>query len=69
MQAQVDPAAAGGLAAERKSAEDHDKSAEEAAASGRKTLASNCVQVQPDGWARGEREGYGGPRNVTSLLS
>ena len=22
--------------------------------------------VQPDGWARGEREGYGGPRDVTS---
>ena len=21
---------------------------------------SNCVLVQPDGWARGEREGYGG---------
>ena len=28
---------------------------------------SNCVLVQPDGWARGEREGYGGPRDVTSL--
>ncbi len=23
--------------------------------------------VQPDGWARGEREGYGGARDVTSL--
>ena len=22
---------------------------------------------QPDGWARGEREGYGGPYDVTSL--
>ena len=22
---------------------------------------SNCVLVQPDGWARGEREGYGDP--------
>ena len=31
-----------------------------------KTLAS-CVLVQPDGWARGEREGYGGLRDVTSL--
>ena len=30
-----------------------------------KTLAS--ALVQPDGWARGEREGYGGPRDVTSL--
>ena len=28
---------------------------------------SPCVLVQPDGWARGEREGYGGPRGVTSL--
>ena len=28
---------------------------------------SPCVLVQPDGWARGEREGYGGPRDVTSL--
>ena len=28
---------------------------------------SNCVLVQPDGWARGEREGYGEPRDVTSL--
>ena len=35
-----------------------------------KTLASGlilCVLVQPDGWARGEREGYGGPCDVTSL--
>ena len=24
-------------------------------------------QVQPDGWAQGEREGYGGPCDVTSL--
>ena len=24
-------------------------------------------QVQPDGWARGEREGYGEPCDVTSL--
>ena len=28
---------------------------------------SPCVLVQPDGWARGEREGYVGPRDVTSL--
>ena len=28
---------------------------------------SPCVLVQPDGWARGEREGYGGPYDVTSL--
>ena len=28
---------------------------------------SPCVIVQPDGWARGEREGYGGPCDVTSL--
>ena len=28
---------------------------------------SPCVLVQPDGWARGEREGYGGPCDVTSL--
>jgi len=41
----------------------------------RKTLAkcemsmrlSPCVLVQPDGWARGEREGYGEPCDVTSL--
>ncbi len=26
-----------------------------------------CVLGQPDGWARGEREGYGGPYDVTSL--
>ena len=26
-----------------------------------------AVLVQPDGWARGEREGYGEPRDVTSL--
>ena len=25
---------------------------------------SPCVLVQPDGWALGEREGYGGPRDV-----
>ena len=25
------------------------------------------VRSKPDGWARGEREGYGGPRDVTSL--
>jgi len=25
------------------------------------------ASCQPDGWARGEREGYGGPRDVTSL--
>ena len=31
-----------------------------------KTLAS-CVLVQPDGWARGEREGDGEPCDVTSL--
>ena len=29
-----------------------------------KTLA---IQIQPDGWARGEREGYGEPCDVTSL--
>ena len=28
---------------------------------------SPCVLVQLDGWARGEREGYGGPYDVTSL--
>ena len=28
---------------------------------------SPCVLVQPDGWALGEREGYGGPCDVTSL--
>ena len=28
---------------------------------------ARSVLVQPDGWARGEREGYGGPRDVTSL--
>ena len=28
---------------------------------------SPCVLVQPDGWARGEREGYGDPCDVTSL--
>ena len=28
---------------------------------------SPCVLVQPDGWARGERVGYGGPCDVTSL--
>ena len=28
---------------------------------------SPCVLVQPDGWARGEREGYGVPGDVTSL--
>ena len=32
-----------------------------------KTLASPCVLVKPDGWARGEREGYGEPCDVTSL--
>ena len=32
-----------------------------------KDTSSACVLVQPDGWARGEREGYGGPRDVTSL--
>ena len=31
------------------------------------TMGSRSVLVQPDGWARGEREGYGGPRDVTSL--
>ena len=31
-----------------------------------KTLAIS-VRVQPDGWARGEREGYGEPCDVTSL--
>ena len=37
----------------------------------RSELASHIlvkrVLVQPDGWARGEREGYGEPRDVTSL--
>ena len=28
---------------------------------------SPCVLVQPDGWALGGREGYGGPCDVTSL--
>ena len=28
---------------------------------------SPCVLVQPDGWAQGEREGYGEPCDVTSL--
>ena len=28
---------------------------------------SPCVLVQPGGWARGEREGYGEPCDVTSL--
>ena len=28
---------------------------------------SPCVLVQPDGWARGKREGYGEPCDVTSL--
>ena len=28
---------------------------------------SPCVLVQTDGWARGEREGYGEPCDVTSL--
>ena len=28
---------------------------------------SPCVLVRPDGWARGEREGYGEPCDVTSL--
>ena len=27
---------------------------------------SPCVLVQPDGWARGEREGYGEPCDETS---
>ena len=31
-----------------------------------KTLGNGSL-IQPDGWARGEREGYGGPRDVTSL--
>ena len=31
------------------------------------TLANKPCVVQPDGWARGEREGYGEPRDVTSL--
>ena len=26
-----------------------------------------CALAQPDGLARGEREGYGGPRDVISL--
>ena len=28
---------------------------------------SPCVLVQPDGWARGEQEGYGEPCDLTSL--
>ena len=40
-------------------------STEQAVLAACKTLA--CVLVQPDGWARGEREGYGEPRDVTSL--
>ena len=28
---------------------------------------SPCVLVRPDGWAQGEREGYGEPCDVTSL--
>ena len=28
---------------------------------------SPCVLVQPEGWVRGEREGYGEPCDVTSL--
>ena len=31
-----------------------------------KTLGNGSL-IQPDGWARGEREGDGGPRDVTSL--
>ena len=31
------------------------------------TLGLIFVLVQPDGWARGEREGYGEPCDVTSL--
>ena len=38
-----------------------------ALASGKTLASSPCVPVQPDEWARGEREGYGGPRDVTSL--
>jgi len=33
----------------------------------RHTRGKTCVLVQPGGWARGEREGYGGPCDVTSL--
>ena len=32
-----------------------------------KTLARVLALVQPDGWDRWEREGYGGPRDVISL--
>ena len=32
-----------------------------------KILGIRCVLVQPDGWAQGEREGYGEPCDVTSL--
>ena len=35
------------------------------AAASQETLA--LVLVRPDGWARGEREGYGEPCDVTSL--
>ena len=41
------------------------KKAAPQAASVAKILAAKLVQ--PDGWARGEREGYGGPCDVTSL--
>ena len=30
------------------------------------SLAMDTSRIQPDGWARGEREGYGGPCDVTS---
>ena len=29
--------------------------------------ACKALAIKPDGWARGEREGYGGPCDVTSL--
>ena len=32
-----------------------------------KTLGALGPSPQPDGWARGEREGYGEPRDVNSL--
>ena len=44
---------------QKKSAADKDELASS------KTLAIDLVR--PDGWARGEREGYGEPCDVTSL--
>ena len=30
-------------------------------------ILASRLRFAPDGWARGEREGYGGPCDVTSL--